>query len=100
MFAYFLKGIISNGMLIVCLWLVLQASYYTDPVRFYSYVHACGIGTRASSLYISWAQQCEKKNQPAQAEHVYQKALENHAEPLEALQEQYRWDFLFTDIEH
>ncbi|XP_062857826.1 mitotic checkpoint serine/threonine-protein kinase BUB1 isoform X2 [Trichomycterus rosablanca] len=66
------------------------ASYYPDPVKLYSYVHSCGIGTRAASLYILWAQQCERSNQPAQAEQVYQKALENLAEPLETLQEQYR----------
>ncbi|KAF5886889.1 mitotic checkpoint serine/threonine-protein kinase BUB1, partial [Clarias magur] len=66
------------------------ASYQPDPVRVYGQVHGCGVGTRSAALYISWAQQCEGRSLTRQAEQVYQRALENRAEPHDTLQHQYR----------
>ncbi|KAB5517039.1 hypothetical protein PHYPO_G00184890 [Pangasianodon hypophthalmus] len=66
------------------------ASYHPDPVKVYGHVHGCGVGTQTAALYISWAQQCERRNLNPQAEQVYQRALENRAEPLDTLQHHYR----------
>ncbi|XP_053347178.1 mitotic checkpoint serine/threonine-protein kinase BUB1 isoform X2 [Clarias gariepinus] len=66
------------------------ASYQPDPVRVYGQVHGCGVGTRSAALYIGWAQQCEGRSLILQAEQVYQRALENRAEPHDTLQTQYR----------
>ncbi|MCJ8749848.1 hypothetical protein PDJAM_G00192300 [Pangasius djambal] len=66
------------------------ASYHPDPVKVYGHVHGCGVGTQTAALYISWAQQCERRNLNTQAEQVYQRALENRAEPLDTLQHHHR----------
>ncbi|XP_053542019.1 mitotic checkpoint serine/threonine-protein kinase BUB1 isoform X2 [Ictalurus punctatus] len=66
------------------------ASYHPDPVKVLSHVHSRGVGMRTAALYISWAQQCEKRNLNTQAEQVYQRALENQAEPLDTLQHHHR----------
>ncbi|XP_030627985.1 mitotic checkpoint serine/threonine-protein kinase BUB1-like [Chanos chanos] len=66
------------------------ASYYSDPIKVYSYVHSQGIGTRAASLYIAWARQFEESGLLSQAEAVYQRAVENQAEPIGVVHQQYR----------
>lgn len=67
-----------------------QASFYDDPIKVYSYVHSQGIGTRAAALYIAWAQQFEKDGQLPQAEAVYQRAVENQAQPVDTVLQHYR----------
>ncbi|KAL7889109.1 hypothetical protein AOLI_G00040830 [Acnodon oligacanthus] len=69
---------------------VSLASYYSDPIKLYSYVHSCGVGARAAPLYVAWAQHFERKGLISQAEQVYQRAIENRAEPLDTVQQQYR----------
>ncbi|XP_062406123.1 mitotic checkpoint serine/threonine-protein kinase BUB1 isoform X2 [Sardina pilchardus] len=66
------------------------ASFYDDPIKVYSYVHSQGIGTRAATLYIAWAQQFEKNGQLPQAEAVYQRAVENQAQPVDTVLQHYR----------
>ncbi|XP_072537172.1 uncharacterized protein bub1 [Salminus brasiliensis] len=66
------------------------AGYYSEPIKLYSYVHGRGVGARAAGLYVAWAQQFENKGQFLQAEQVYQRAIENEAEPMDTIQEQYR----------
>ncbi|XP_046728821.1 mitotic checkpoint serine/threonine-protein kinase BUB1 isoform X3 [Silurus meridionalis] len=68
---------------------IRYASHHPDPESVYTQVHSVGVGTRAASLYISWAQQCERRNLYTQAEQIYHKALENQAEPLNTLQHHY-----------
>ncbi|KAI4876942.1 hypothetical protein NFI96_018312 [Prochilodus magdalenae] len=70
------------------------AGYYSEPIKMYSYVHGRGVGVRAAALYVAWAQQFERKGLLAQAEQVYQRALENQAEPLDMVQQQYRSEHL------
>ncbi|KAK3522636.1 hypothetical protein QTP86_028624 [Hemibagrus guttatus] len=69
---------------------IRYANGHSDPVKVYSDLHARGVGMQLASLYISWAQQCESRNLNTEAEQVYQKALENQAEPLDTLQRHYR----------
>ncbi|KAG5831631.1 hypothetical protein ANANG_G00305770 [Anguilla anguilla] len=66
------------------------ASYYSEPINLYSYIYAKGIGTRAAALYIAWAEQFEKQGLLPQADAVYQRAVENLAEPAELVLQQYR----------
>lgn len=66
------------------------ASFYDDPIKVYSYVHSQGVGTRAAALYIAWAQQFEKDGQLPQAEAVYQRAVENQAQPVDTVLQHYR----------
>ncbi|KAM3861135.1 mitotic checkpoint serine/threonine-protein kinase BUB1 [Diretmus argenteus] len=66
------------------------ASYYAEPITLYSYVHAKGVGSRTAALYVAWAQQFEQRGLNQQAEAVYQRAMENQAQPAEALLHQYR----------
>ncbi|KAL0967302.1 hypothetical protein UPYG_G00250490 [Umbra pygmaea] len=66
------------------------ASYYKDPIKLYSYIYSKGIGTRAAILYMAWAQQFEQQGQVQHADMVYQRALENQAEPVDTVIQQYR----------
>ncbi|KAJ8418312.1 hypothetical protein AAFF_G00140210, partial [Aldrovandia affinis] len=66
------------------------ASYYTEPINLYSYIYEKGIGIRAAALYIAWAEQFEKQGLLPQADTVYQRAMENQAEPGELVLQQYR----------
>ncbi|KAM6915489.1 mitotic checkpoint serine/threonine-protein kinase BUB1 [Xenentodon cancila] len=66
------------------------ASYYSDPVALYSLVFGRGVGTRTAALYVAWAQQFEQRGMMDQADAVYQKALENRAQPADAVLQEYR----------
>lgn len=77
---------------------VLQASGHSDPLKVYNDLHSSGVGLQLAPLYISWAQQCESRNLTAEAEQVYQKALENRAEPLDTVQRHYRSLQIFSFI--
>ncbi|XP_055005631.1 mitotic checkpoint serine/threonine-protein kinase BUB1 isoform X2 [Boleophthalmus pectinirostris] len=66
------------------------ASAYADPIALYSHIFSQGVGTRSTALYLSWAQQLEQSGLNDQAETVYQKALENQAQPAESLLHEYR----------
>ncbi|XP_076128895.1 mitotic checkpoint serine/threonine-protein kinase BUB1 isoform X1 [Alosa pseudoharengus] len=66
------------------------ASFYDDPIQVYSQVHSQGIGTTAAALYIAWAQQFEKNGQLLQAEAVYERAVENQAQPVDTVLQHYR----------
>ncbi|KAJ0026653.1 hypothetical protein NQD34_017653 [Periophthalmus magnuspinnatus] len=66
------------------------ASTYPDPIALYSHIFSKGVGTRSTALYVCWAQQLEQRGMNDQAEAVYQKALENQAQPAEPLLHEYR----------
>ncbi|KAK0150127.1 Mitotic checkpoint serine/threonine-protein kinase BUB1 [Merluccius polli] len=66
------------------------ASYYAEPVSMYAYVYGKGVGTRAAPLYVAWAQQFEQSGAQEQAEAVYQRAVENQAQPSDAVLHEYR----------
>ncbi|KAF6723158.1 Mitotic checkpoint serine/threonine-protein kinase BUB1 [Oryzias melastigma] len=65
------------------------ASYYRDPITFYSHIFSKGIGTRTAALYVAWAQQFEQRGLNEQADAVYRKALENQAQPASSVYHEY-----------
>ncbi|CAK6969581.1 mitotic checkpoint serine/threonine-protein kinase BUB1 [Scomber scombrus] len=66
------------------------ASYYSEPFALYSYIFSKGVGTRTAALYVAWALQLEQRGLNDQADGVYQKALENQAQPSETVLHEYR----------
>ncbi|XP_015259792.1 PREDICTED: mitotic checkpoint serine/threonine-protein kinase BUB1-like [Cyprinodon variegatus] len=65
------------------------ASHYPDPAALYGHVFSKGVGSRTAALYVAWAQQLEKKGMNQQADGVYQKAVENQAQPADLLLHEY-----------
>ena len=68
----------------------MQAGYYSDPVSLYTHLYSNGVGTRTAALYAAWAQQLEQRGMHEKAEAVYKKALENRAQPADAVLSEYR----------
>ncbi|KAM9840320.1 mitotic checkpoint serine/threonine-protein kinase BUB1 [Aulostomus maculatus] len=66
------------------------ARFYPEPIALYSHIYGKGVGTRTAALYLAWAQQFELKGMNDQADAVYQKAVENHAQPAESVLHEYR----------
>ncbi|XP_041662017.1 mitotic checkpoint serine/threonine-protein kinase BUB1 isoform X2 [Cheilinus undulatus] len=66
------------------------ASYYSDPFAVYSHIYGKGIGTRTAALYVAWAQQFEQRGMNEQADAVYQRAMENQAQPADMVLSEYR----------
>ncbi|XP_075781985.1 mitotic checkpoint serine/threonine-protein kinase BUB1 [Pelodiscus sinensis] len=66
------------------------AEFITAPSQFFDYIYSQGVGTRISALYVAWAQQLETEGNIQHAGAVLQKGIDNQAEPMENLQEQYR----------
>uniref|UniRef100_A0A3Q3FFZ4 BUB1 N-terminal domain-containing protein n=1 Tax=Labrus bergylta TaxID=56723 RepID=A0A3Q3FFZ4_9LABR len=48
-----------------------------------NHIYSKGIGTRTAALYVAWAQQFEQSGMNEQADAVYQRALENQAQPVD-----------------
>nr|XP_046228859.1 mitotic checkpoint serine/threonine-protein kinase BUB1 isoform X2 [Scatophagus argus] len=69
---------------------IKSASYYSDPTALYSHIYSRGIGTRTAALYVAWAQQFEKRGMNEQADAVYQKAMENQAQPADTILNEHR----------
>lgn len=69
---------------------VLQASYHPDPIALFSLVFSKGVGTRTAALYVAWAQQFEQRGMKEQADAVYQRAVENQAQPADTVLHEYR----------
>ncbi|KAM7368280.1 hypothetical protein PAMP_014515 [Pampus punctatissimus] len=75
------------------------ASYYSEPIALYSYIFSKGVGTRTAALYVAWAQQFEQRGINDQADAVYQKAMENQAQPAETVLHEYSFiDLTFYNI--
>lgn len=70
--------------------LVFQASYFPDPIAVYSHIYSKGIGSRTAALYVAWAQQFEQRGMNEQADAMYQKAMENQAQPADTVLNEYR----------
>ncbi|KAM4595957.1 mitotic checkpoint serine/threonine-protein kinase BUB1-like, partial [Polymixia lowei] len=66
------------------------ASYYAEPISLYSYIHSKGVGTRSAVLYVAWAQQFEQRGMNDRADAVYQRAVENQAQPADTVLHEYR----------
>ncbi|XP_068198831.1 mitotic checkpoint serine/threonine-protein kinase BUB1 [Antennarius striatus] len=61
------------------------ASYSPDPIALFSFLHGKGVGARTAALYVAWAEHLEKRGRGDQAEAVFQRALENQVQPVEAV---------------
>ncbi|XP_078504888.1 mitotic checkpoint serine/threonine-protein kinase BUB1 [Lissotriton helveticus] len=61
-----------------------------EPTSFYEYLYNHGIGSRSAALFLAWAHLLEERGNMQIANSVLQKAIENHAEPMEHLNLQYR----------
>uniref|UniRef100_A0A6G1RVW5 BUB1 mitotic checkpoint serine/threonine kinase n=1 Tax=Hypotaenidia okinawae TaxID=2861861 RepID=A0A6G1RVW5_9GRUI len=70
---------------------VKLAEFMTSPCQYFDYLHGQGIGVKASSFYIAWAQQLVKEGDVLQAGAVLQKGLHNQAQPRESLQQLCCW---------
>uniref|UniRef100_A0A3Q2PE33 BUB1 N-terminal domain-containing protein n=1 Tax=Fundulus heteroclitus TaxID=8078 RepID=A0A3Q2PE33_FUNHE len=55
----------------------------------YAQVFSKGVGTRTAALYVAWAQQLERAGGNQAADAVYQKALENRAQPADVVLHEY-----------
>ncbi|KAG2467024.1 NVL protein, partial [Polypterus senegalus] len=66
-----------------------EVNFYSDRIAAYGYLHDQGIGTRTASLYLAWAQQFEVQELFQQADLVYQRAIENQAEPADSVLHEY-----------
>ncbi|KAM4529276.1 LOW QUALITY PROTEIN: mitotic checkpoint serine/threonine-protein kinase BUB1 [Fundulus diaphanus] len=66
------------------------AAYYSDPADLYAQVFSKGVGTRTAALYVAWAQQLEQAGGNQAADAVYQKAVENRAQPADVVLHEYK----------
>ncbi|KAK5852546.1 hypothetical protein PBY51_006399 [Eleginops maclovinus] len=69
---------------------IKYASYYPDPIALYSHLFSRGIGTKTAAFYVSWAKQFEQGGSVNQADAVFQKALENQAQPTDIMLNEHR----------
>ncbi|XP_076872776.1 uncharacterized protein bub1 isoform X2 [Brachyhypopomus gauderio] len=63
------------------------ASFHSEAGQVFSSMYSEGVGTHCAMFYVSWAQHLEQKGLLAQALQVYQRAVENQAEPLDTVQQ-------------
>ncbi|NXI44647.1 BUB1 kinase, partial [Galbula dea] len=63
--------------------------FITSPCQYFDYLHAQGIGAKASNFYVAWAQQLVNEGNVQCAGAVLQKGLHNQAQPRENLQQLY-----------
>lgn len=54
-------------------------------------MYSQGVGNKSSILYISWAQQLGGQGNVPQACIVIQRGIQNEAQPIEKLHQQYRY---------
>ncbi|NWR56499.1 BUB1 kinase, partial [Bucorvus abyssinicus] len=67
------------------------AEFITSPCQYFDYLYGQGIGAKASSFYIAWAQQLVNEGSVQCAGAVLQKGLQNQAQPRESLQQLHCW---------
>ncbi|XP_040849449.1 mitotic checkpoint serine/threonine-protein kinase BUB1 isoform X1 [Ochotona curzoniae] len=66
------------------------AEYNSDIHQFFEFLYNHGIGTQSSPLYVAWAGHLEAQGKLQHASAVLRRGIQNHAEPRELLQGQYR----------
>ncbi|XP_065538608.1 mitotic checkpoint serine/threonine-protein kinase BUB1 isoform X2 [Lathamus discolor] len=67
------------------------AGFISSPCQYFDYLHGQGVGAKASSFYIAWAQQLIREGNVQHAGTVLQRGLHNQAQPRESLQQLHRW---------
>lgn len=68
----------------------LQAEYNSDLHQYFEFLYNQGIGTKSSPLYIAWAGYLEAQGALQHASAVFQRGIQNEAEPKELIEQQYR----------
>ncbi|XP_039176829.1 mitotic checkpoint serine/threonine-protein kinase BUB1 isoform X2 [Crotalus tigris] len=66
------------------------ANFIDNPSQFFDYMYSQGVGNKSSILYISWAQQLGGQGNVPQACAVIQRGIQNEAQPIEKLHQQYQ----------
>ncbi|KAM9017275.1 mitotic checkpoint serine/threonine-protein kinase BUB1 [Ara ararauna] len=67
------------------------AAFISSPCQYFDYLHGQGVGAKASSFYVAWAQQLISEGNVQHAGAVLQRGLHNQAQPRENLQQLYCW---------
>ncbi|XP_024432491.3 mitotic checkpoint serine/threonine-protein kinase BUB1 [Desmodus rotundus] len=62
----------------------------SDRHQFFEFLYNHGIGTLSSPLYVAWAGYLEAQGELQHASAVFQRGIQNQAQPGELLQQQYR----------
>ncbi|NXS61999.1 BUB1 kinase, partial [Brachypteracias leptosomus] len=70
---------------------VKLAEFITSPCQYFEYLYGQGVGTKASSLYVAWAQQLVQEGDVQGAGDVLQKGLHSQAQPRDSLQQLCCW---------
>uniref|UniRef100_A0A8C6IXV5 Uncharacterized protein n=1 Tax=Melopsittacus undulatus TaxID=13146 RepID=A0A8C6IXV5_MELUD len=60
------------------------AEFISSPCQYFDYLHGQGVGAKASSFYIAWAQQLVSEGNVQHAGAVLQRGLHNQAQPRES----------------
>ncbi|XP_067841186.1 mitotic checkpoint serine/threonine-protein kinase BUB1 [Heptranchias perlo] len=79
----------SNDPRYVNYWLKL-INCSTTPLDFYNYMYSQEVGTKSAALYLAWAEVLEVKGNIQIADSIFQKGIQNSAEPVDMLLHQYR----------
>ncbi|XP_036912625.1 mitotic checkpoint serine/threonine-protein kinase BUB1 [Sturnira hondurensis] len=62
----------------------------SDRHQFFEFLYNHGIGTLSSALYVAWAGHLEAQGELQRASAIFQRGVQNQAQPGELLQQQYR----------
>ncbi|KAH0503340.1 Mitotic checkpoint serine/threonine-protein kinase BUB1 [Microtus ochrogaster] len=65
------------------------AEYNSDLHQFFEFLYNQGIGTKSSPLYIAWADYLEAQGALQHASAVFQRGIQNQAEPKELIEQRY-----------
>uniref|UniRef100_A0A8C5G321 BUB1 N-terminal domain-containing protein n=1 Tax=Gouania willdenowi TaxID=441366 RepID=A0A8C5G321_GOUWI len=63
----------------------------------HSHIFNKGVGTKTAAFYVSWARQFEQRGLNQRADGVYQKALENGAQPGDVVLHEYSVKLMFRN---
>lgn len=64
-----------------------QAELEESTLELLSQIHRHGIGVKCAELYVAWAEKYALINCFKKANIIYEKGIENNAEPIELLKE-------------
>nr|XP_048315646.1 mitotic checkpoint serine/threonine-protein kinase BUB1 [Myodes glareolus] len=65
------------------------AEYNSDLHQYFEFLYNQGIGTKSSPLYIAWAGYLEAQGALQHASAVFQRGIQNQAEPKELIEQRY-----------
>ncbi|XP_078068429.1 mitotic checkpoint serine/threonine-protein kinase BUB1 isoform X2 [Mustelus asterias] len=74
----------SNDPRYVNYWLKL-INCSTTPLDFYNFMYSQGIGIKSAAFYLAWAQELEMKDDFQIADSIFEKGIQNSAQPVDML---------------